>query len=532
MPQALPDRRLRVNRLPGKRHCRLLQLAIELGSPDHRATPTPRRNIEKLEIAMRGAARRKPIGIRRGASAAGAEKKDRGTVLQGPDLGQGAHVRCRIACGVRDDTDQDLRIERAQSPPHLGSHGIEPGQKAQTKLPEPGDGQPVAGTPALLEGRLGEMGGTAVGGRPTILEDQLQGQMGVAAARLVIGEQDGDAGLLGAPADMRRQGTVAGFTSLLDHDGQQQKVGRTRGGGPRHSGCGTRRHPALGNGDPQHGRLRCLFDVTVISCGGHPGAKKPSHLGPTEYARASEALAITANRGHMSGMKVLVIEDDVAAASYMVRGLEESGHVASVAHDGRDGLMLAASQSFDVLVIDRMLPGLDGLGVIRTLRASGNRTPVLVLSALGNVDDRVEGLRVGGDDYLVKPYAFSELLARLEALTRRGQPNAERVPTTTLKYSDLSMDLLGRRVERRGKRIDLQPREFRLLEVLLRHPEQVLTRTMLLEKVWDYRFDPQTNIIDVHISRLRQKIDRDFEPPLIQTVRGSGYALRLPDPAA
>lgn len=234
----------------------------------------------------------------------------------------------------------------------------------------------------------------------------------------------------------------------------------------------------------------------------------------------------------MSDMKVLVIEDDVAAASYMVRGLEESGHVASVAHDGRDGLMLAASQSFDVLVIDRMLPGLDGLGVIRTLRATGNRTPVLVLSALGNVDDRVEGLKVGGDDYLVKPYAFSELLARLEALTRRGLPNAAEAPTTQLRYQDLSMDLLGRRVERRGKRIDLQPREFRLLEVLLRHPEQVLTRTMLLEKVWDYRFDPQTNIIDVHISRLRQKIDRDFEPPLIQTVRGSGYALRIPDQTA
>jgi two-component system OmpR family response regulator len=179
-----------------------------------------------------------------------------------------------------------------------------------------------------------------------------------------------------------------------------------------------------------------------------------------------------------------------------------------------------------------MLPGLDGLSVVQTLRATGNRTPVLVLSALGNVDDRVKGLNAGGDDYLVKPYAFSELIARLEALTRRGQPGTEPGPATTLRYADLTMDLLARRVERRGKRIDLQPREFRLLEALLRHPEQVLTRTMLLEKVWDYRFDPQTNIIDVHISRLRQKIDRDFEPALIQTIRGAGYALRVPDQAA
>ncbi len=230
-------------------------------------------------------------------------------------------------------------------------------------------------------------------------------------------------------------------------------------------------------------------------------------------------------------MKILVIEDDVSAAAYMAKGLEESGHAIDVAHDGKNGLLFAATNDYDILVVDRMLPGLDGLGLVKTLRATGNTTPVLFLSALGQVDNRVEGLRAGGDDYLVKPYAFSELVARIEALTRRGTAGDGEPSVTTLRYADLTMDLLARRVERAGKRIDLQPREFKLLEVLLRHAGQVMTRTMLLEKVWDYRFDPQTNIIDVHISRLRQKIDKGHDTALIHTVRGAGYSLRVPETA-
>lgn len=231
-------------------------------------------------------------------------------------------------------------------------------------------------------------------------------------------------------------------------------------------------------------------------------------------------------------MRILVIEDDAEAAAFMAKGLRESGHVVDIAGDGRDGLVMAQASEYDVLVVDRMLPGLDGLGLVRTLRATGNRTPVLFLSALGEVDDRVKGLRAGGDDYLVKPYAFTELLARIEALGRRRVAAATEARETVLRYRDLTMDLLSRRVERAGRPIDLQPREFKLLEVLMRHAGQVMTRTMLLEKVWDYRFDPQTNVIDVHISRLRQKIDRDFDPPLIHTVRGAGYTLRAPDEPA
>lgn len=229
-------------------------------------------------------------------------------------------------------------------------------------------------------------------------------------------------------------------------------------------------------------------------------------------------------------MKVLVIEDDREAAAYLAKGLRESGHVVDVVHEGREGLVAAQTGDYDVLVVDRMLPGLDGLALVRTLRETGNATPVLFLSALGQVDDRVKGLRAGGDDYLVKPYAFSELLARLEALVRR-RAQAGDGRETVLRYRDLEMDLLARRVTRAGKVIELQPREFRLLEVLLRHAGQVMTRTMLLEKVWDYRFDPQTNVIDVHISRLRQKIDRGFDVPLIQTIRGAGYSLRAPETA-
>jgi two-component system OmpR family response regulator len=236
--------------------------------------------------------------------------------------------------------------------------------------------------------------------------------------------------------------------------------------------------------------------------------------------------------GALPTMRVLVIEDDKDAAAYMAKGMSESGHTVEVAHTGKDGLLLAATESFDVLVVDRMLPGLDGLSLVKTLRATGNRTPVLFLSALGEVDDRVKGLRAGGDDYLVKPYAFSELLARLEALVRRRTAESTDSRETVLRYADLMMDLLARRVERGGREIELQPREFKILEVLMRHPGQVMTRTMLLEKVWDYRFDPQTNVIDVHISRLRQKVDRGFDSQLIHTVRGAGYSLRAPDKAS
>ena len=234
----------------------------------------------------------------------------------------------------------------------------------------------------------------------------------------------------------------------------------------------------------------------------------------------------------MPPMHVLIIEDDREAAGYMAKGLQESGHNVDVVHDGREGLLMAAGGEFDALIVDRMLPGLDGLSVVKTLRATGNQTPVLFVSALGDVDERVKGLRSGGDDYLGKPYAFSELLARLESLARRRTTVPPAGPETVLRYHDLTLDLLARRVARAGKPIDLQPREFRLLEVLMRHAGQVMTRTMLLEKVWDYRFDPQTNVIDVHISRLRQKVDRGYEHALIHTIRGAGYSLRAPDKAA
>jgi two-component system OmpR family response regulator len=231
-------------------------------------------------------------------------------------------------------------------------------------------------------------------------------------------------------------------------------------------------------------------------------------------------------------MRLLIIEDDRDAASYMEKGLKESGHAVDTVHSGREGLLTAAGGDYDVLIVDRMLPELDGLSLVRTLRATHDQTPVLFLSALGQVDDRVKGLRSGGDDYLAKPYAFSELLARIESLGRRRQGPVASGPETVLRYDDLVVDLLARRVERGGREIDLQPREFKLLEVLLRHAGQVMTRTMLLEKVWDYRFDPQTNVIDVHISRLRQKVDKGFAHPLIHTVRGAGYSLRAPDKAA
>ena len=222
-------------------------------------------------------------------------------------------------------------------------------------------------------------------------------------------------------------------------------------------------------------------------------------------------------------MRILLIEDDRDTAAYLAKGLREGGYTIEHASEGRDGLFLATSEEFDLLIVDRMLPGLNGLAVIEALRAQGNKVPVLILSALAQIDDRVRGLRAGGDDYLTKPYAFSELLARIEALLRRGHSAA---PTTKLEFADLEMDLLTRTVTRAGRRIDLQAREFRLLEYLLRHTGQVVTRTMLLDGVWDYHFDPQTNVIDVHISRLRQKIDKGFATPLLHTIRGAGYSLR------
>lgn len=222
-------------------------------------------------------------------------------------------------------------------------------------------------------------------------------------------------------------------------------------------------------------------------------------------------------------MKLLVIEDDRQAAAYISKGLSESGYVVDHAPDGRTGLFMASSGSYDALIVDRMLPAMDGLAVVAALRSADIRTPVLILSALGAVDDRVRGLRAGGDDYLAKPFAFAELLARIEALLRRGSGGAA---TTKLKVGDLEMDLLARSVRRGMQDIELLPREFRLLEFLMRHAGQVVTRTMLLENVWDYHFDPQTNVIDVHVSRLRQKIDKGFDRPLLHTVRGAGYSLR------
>jgi two-component system OmpR family response regulator len=222
-------------------------------------------------------------------------------------------------------------------------------------------------------------------------------------------------------------------------------------------------------------------------------------------------------------MRILVVEDDLEAQRYLVKGLREAGHVVDEASDGETGLTLALSRTYDVEVIDRMLPKLDGLTLVEKLREQGSATPVLFLSALSDVDDRIKGLRAGGDDYLTKPYAFAELLARLEALMRRRDPAAVK---TKVSVGDLELDLLSRTAKRAGEEIELQPREFRLLEYLMRHAGQIVTRTMLLENVWEYHFDPQTNVIDVHISRLRAKIDKGFASPLLHTVRGAGYMIR------
>lgn len=222
-------------------------------------------------------------------------------------------------------------------------------------------------------------------------------------------------------------------------------------------------------------------------------------------------------------MRLLLVEDDVDAADYVLRGLREAGYAVDHARDGRDGLFKATEVAYDLVIADRMLPYIDGLSLVSVLRANGSTVPVLILSALGSVDDRVAGLRAGGDDYLTKPFSFSELLARIEARLRRGQAGAE---PTCLRVADLEMDLLARQVTRNGRQIDLTTREFQLLEVLLRRAGQVVTRTMLLETVWDFDFDPHTNVIDVHVSRLRRAVDRDFDRALIHTVRGAGYMLR------
>ncbi|HWK74914.1 MAG TPA: response regulator transcription factor [Povalibacter sp.] len=223
-------------------------------------------------------------------------------------------------------------------------------------------------------------------------------------------------------------------------------------------------------------------------------------------------------------MRLLLIEDDLQAAEYLVKGLRENGYTLDHSADGRDGLIKATQQRYDVIIADRQLPWLDGLSIIGALRQKGDRTPVLILSALGTVDDRVHGLKAGGDDYLTKPFALSELLARIEALSRRSSASATEV--TRLQLADLEIDLLARRVTRAGKNIDLTAKEFQLLEYLMRRPGQVVTRTMLLEGVWNLHFDPQTNIIDVHMSRLRNAIDKGYSRPLIHTVRGAGYVLR------
>ena len=221
-------------------------------------------------------------------------------------------------------------------------------------------------------------------------------------------------------------------------------------------------------------------------------------------------------------MRILIIEDDVEASDAMCRGLSEAGHECATAADGLEGLEVARKGEFDVMVVDRMMPRMDGVTTVETLRREGDQTPVLFLSALGEIEDRVAGLKAGGDDYLVKPYALAELVARVDALARRRETGSV---NTVLRVGELEMDLIGRTVHRQGKEIDLRPREFQLLEFLMRHAGQSVTRTMLLEKVWEYHFDPQTNVIDVHISRLRSKIDKGFDKAMLQTVRGAGYRL-------
>jgi two-component system, OmpR family, response regulator len=238
---------------------------------------------------------------------------------------------------------------------------------------------------------------------------------------------------------------------------------------------------------------------------------------------SGEGLPDSVKTAYPFAMKILIIEDDLEAAIYLAKAFREAGHTVDHASDGESGLFMASENGYDVLIIDRMLPRRDGLSVISELRRKGINTPVLILSALGQVDDRVTGLRAGGDDYLPKPYSFTELLARVEVLgRRRGQVDQDMI----YRVGDLELDRLSHEVRRNGKEIPLQPREYRLLEYLMKNAGQVVTRTMLLENVWDYHFDPQTNVIDVHVSRLRGKIEKDFDRPLLRTVRGAGYMIK------
>lgn len=267
-----------------------------------------------------------------------------------------------------------------------------------------------------------------------------------------------------------------------------------------------------------------LFAFVAARLGGRRRALRVPHPGARRFFAAPDTLKVRVRTDGAAemGAKILVVEDDGGTAETLLNGLREEGYTVEHVADGRDALYLAASADFDAVIMDRMLPGMDGLSVVKALRAAEVQTPMIILSALGQLDERVKGLRAGGDDYLAKPFAFSELSARLVALLRRPVARQE---TTTLACGDLEMDLLKRRVTRAGRRLELLPREFKLLEHLLRHKDRVVTRTMMLEELWDYRFDPHTSLIDTHISRLRKKIDEGFDTPLLHTVRGSGYRL-------
>ena len=287
----------------------------------------------------------------------------------------------------------------------------------------------------------------------------------------------------------------------------------------------------LSSGSPAPAEALDAFRPFDRSEVGRPAEVRPAATGLTgtrhDTASRNVELGDGPEGGHGSPMRILLIEDDREAAAYMLRGLKEAGHVAEHMADGEDGAAAVEAGGYDVVVIDRMLPRRDGLSIVEGMRKRDDQTPVLILSALGQVDDRVTGLRAGGDDYLAKPYAFAELLARVEALARRRRPSDVE---TLYRVGDLELDRLSHSVTRAGKDVPLQPREFRLLEYLMKNAGQVVTRTMLLENVWDYHFDPQTNVIDVHISRLRSKIDKGFDPPLLHTVRGAGYMIRAGQP--